>query len=82
MYKSKFKSRKEAFDYTMAMLPKAKNKTVVLRNYANAVREIKEGPATLIVPTNEESVLFQTFKYREGEVPLNVIEIDGDTILI
>ena len=82
MYKSKFKTRKEAFDYTVATLPKAKSKDKVLKNYSNAIASLKEGSPKLIMPTNEESVLFKTFNYREGEVPLNVIMFDGDTILI
>lgn len=82
MYKSKFKTRKEAFDYTVQMLPKAKSKDKVLNNFSNAITSLKEGSPTLIMPTNEASPTYVTFNYREGEVPLNVIVIDGDTILI
>ena len=82
MYKSKFKTRKEAFEYTAKTLPKAKSKDTVLKNFSNAIISLKEGSPTIIMPANEESVIYQTFNYREGEVPLNVIMIDGDTILI
>lgn len=82
MYKSKFKTRKEAFEYTAKTLPKAKSKDTVLKNFSNTITSLKEGSPTIIMPANEESVIYQTFNYREGEVPLNVIMIDGDTILI
>lgn len=82
MYRSKFKSRKDAFNYTVSMLPKAKSKDKILTNFSNAISTLPDGTPTIIMAKNEEAVIYRAFEYREGEVPINEIVIDGDVVLI
>ena len=83
MYKSKVRSRKEAFEYTVEKLPKAKAKSTILTNYARAISSLPVGTPTIVVPTIQEMTTHQAFKYSEGQVPINTIVINEDgTILI
>lgn len=82
MYKTKFRNRKEAFEYTMDKLPKAKKKDTILKNYSNAISTLPVGAPTLVNPTLKDTMIHQAFVFTEGSVPLNTIVVNEDGSLL
>lgn len=75
MYKSKFATRKEAYDYTMGMLPKAKQKGKVLTNYSNALQALPCGNVNFQMIPEVEPVYYRAFDYTTGNVPTDTLVI-------
>ena len=78
MYKYKFKSRREAFDYTQDKLPDAKSKDIVLSNYANALQQFPCDKSTITQIRSVPPVLCKAFQYTEGNVSITELRVNKD----
>lgn len=81
MYKSKFSSRQEAYDYTVHLLKTSKNKPAVVRNYAKVISKMATPKPTIQMAKSKEVVIYQAFKYTTGKVPTNVLNINTDGVI-
>ena len=78
MYRSKFASRQDAYEYTVSTLPKAKQKGKVLANYSNALQSIPCGAMHFDMIPDKEPLYYRAFDYTTGNVPTDTLVIrDG-----
>ena len=83
MYKVKFSSREEAYEYMVDHLRTARSKNTILTNYAKACSKLPPTPivkTALTQPSPRPTM--SVFDFKEGSVPANVIRLDGSTLYI